>query len=74
MTGRILRYAQALALEQLPDRPVAHLGMFVRPRMVQAPIFQPSVQRGIGFELRARHEEPSPDHADLVLDLAFLPP
>ena len=66
--------AWALALEQLPGRPVAHLGMFVRPRMVQAPIFQPSVQRGTGFELRARHEEPSPDHADLVLDLASLPP
>jgi len=47
-----------------------------------AAILQPSIELGVVFELRPghvtpeacfQHDEPSPDHADLVLDLSLLP-
>jgi hypothetical protein len=60
-------------LEHLPDRLVGHVGMLVRFGVGDAPIFEPGIQLSVGFELGSRHEEPLPDHADLVLDLALLP-
>lgn len=65
--------ARSLVLEHLPDRPVRDVGMFVRLGIGDAPILEPGVQFGKGFELRARHEEAPPEHAHLVLDLTFLP-
>ena len=69
----IRNQALALFFEHLPDRLVPHLRMCIRPGIGQAAIFQPGVQLGIGIELGPWHKEPPPDHADLVLDLAFLP-
>ena len=65
--------ARTLLLEHLPDRPVRNVGMFVRLGVGDASVLEPGVQFGIGSELRARHEEPPPEHAHLVLDLALLP-
>jgi hypothetical protein len=38
-----------------------------------AAVQQPGVEFGIAFEAGARREEPTPDDANLVLDLPFLP-
>ena len=65
--------AGTLFFEHLPGRSVPHLWVRVGPGIGQAAILKPSVQFGIGFELRTRHEEPAPDHAHLVLNLTFLP-
>lgn len=65
---------RTFVLEHFPHGLVAHLGVLVRLRIIPAPIFKSGVQFGIGFELRARHEEPPPEHTDLVLDLPLLPP
>ena len=64
--------ARAPFLEHLPDRLVRNLGVFVRSDVGKATIFEPCIQLSIGLELRARHEEPSAQDADLVLDLIFL--
>ena len=63
--------ARALFFQHLPDRLVPHLRVRVRPGVGQTAIFEPGVQFGIGFELRSRHEEPSPQDPDLVLDLTL---
>ena len=65
--------AGALFFEHFPDGPVVHLRVFVCLSIGNATVFEPCVQLGIGFELRARHKEPAADHADLVLNLTFLP-
>jgi len=74
--------ARALFFEHVPDRPVPHLRMCVGLGIRPTSILQPGVQFGIGFELRPRHvtpqacfqhDEPSPDHPHLVLDLSLLP-
>lgn len=65
--------ARPLGLEHLPDRLVGDVGMLVRFGVGDAPILEPGVQFGVGFELRPGHEEPLSDHAHLVLDLALLP-
>ena len=65
--------ARPLGLEHLPDRLVGYVGVLVCFGVGDAPIFEPGVQFGVGFELRPGHEEPLPDHAHLVLDLALLP-
>ncbi len=65
--------ARPLGLEHLPNRLVGEVGMLVRFGVGNAPILEPGIQFGIGFELRPRHEKPLPDHPHLVLDLALLP-
>ena len=47
--------------------------MRVGPAICQATILQPGVQLSVGFKLWSRHKEPSPEYADLVLDLTLLP-
>ena len=65
--------AGALFLEHLPDGLVAHLRVFVCLGIGDAAVFKPCIELGVRFELRAGHKEPSPDHTNLVLDLALLP-
>lgn len=65
--------AGTLGLKHLPDRLVRDIRVLVRLGRGDAAVFEPCVQFSIGFELRSRHEEPPPDHADLVLDLPLLP-
>jgi hypothetical protein len=65
--------ARALLFEHLPDRLVRNVGVPVRLGIGNAPVLEPGIQLGKGFELRARHEEPPPEHAHLVLDLPLLP-
>lgn len=65
--------ATALLFEHLPDRLVWNVGVSVRLGMGDAPILEPGIQFGIGPELRSGHEDPSPEHAHLVLDLALFP-
>ena len=65
--------AWPLGLEHLPDRLLGDVGMLVRFGVGDAPILEPGVQFGVGFELRPRHEEPPSKHANLVLDLTLLP-
>src|SRR5690606_9158335 len=60
-------------LEDLPDGPVAQLGMRVRPGPGDAAVQEPGVELRVGPEPRPRYEEPTPDHPDLVLDLSLLP-
>src|SRR5690606_21503951 len=57
-------------LEDLPDGPVAQLGMRVRPGPGDAAVQEPGVELRVGPEPRPRYEEPTPDHPDLVLDLS----
>ena len=66
-------HAWTLLLEHLPDRLVRDVGMFVRLGVDDASVLEPGIQFGIGPELRPGHEDPPPEHAHLVLDLAFLP-
>ena len=63
----------AFFFEHFPDCLIAHLGMFVCLGVGDTAIFKPCIELGVGLELRARYKEPSPDHTNLVLDLAFLP-
>lgn len=69
----IRHQVRTLLFEHLPDRLVRDVGMFVRLGIGDASILEPGVHLGKGFELRSRHEEPPPEHAHLVLDLALLP-
>ncbi len=69
----IRNQARSFLLEDLPSRPLAHLGMRVRLGPSKTAILEPGVELGVALEPRPRHEEPPADHADLVLDLAFLP-
>ncbi len=62
-----------LFFEHLPDRLAWNVGVFVCLRIHQAPICQPGIQLCKGFEPRARHEEASAQHANLVLYLPLLP-
>jgi len=69
----IRHQAGAFLLEHLPSCPIPEFGVRVGLGPGNAPVFKPSVEFGIAFELRSRDEEPSPDNADLVLDLPLLP-
>lgn len=71
--ANIRNKARALVFERLPDCPVPKFRVRVRFGIGQAPIFQPCIQLGVGFELWARHEEAPPDDTNLVLNLTFLP-
>jgi hypothetical protein len=65
--------AWPLGLKYPPDCLVRDVGVLVCFGVGDAPIFEPGIQFCIGFELGPGHEEPLPDHAHLVLDLALLP-
>lgn len=65
--------ALTLSLELVPVRPVPEFLMGVGLRPGHTAILEPCIEFGVAPELRARHEEPSPHHTDLVLDLALLP-
>ena len=67
------REACPFRLEHLPDRLVPHLRMRVRLGPGDASVEQPGVQLRIVLEPQPRREEPPAHHADLVLDLPFLP-
>ena len=69
----IRHQVRTLLFEHLPDRLVRDVGMFVRLGIGDASVLEPSIQFGIGSELRPRHEEPPPEHTHLVLDLTLLP-
>ena len=69
----IRHQAGSFLLEHLPSCSIPELGVRVGLSPGNAPVFKPSVQFGIAFKLRSRHEEPPPDNADLVLDLSLLP-
>ena len=62
-----------LSLEHLPDRLVSHLRVRMRLGPGDAAIEQPGIQFRVAPEPQPRREEPPPHHADLVLDLPFLP-
>ena len=65
--------AGALGLEHFPDCLVSKLLMWMGLGPCQATVLKPCVKIGITLETRSRHEEPSPDYANLVLDLSLLP-
>jgi hypothetical protein len=69
----IRHQARPLLFEHLPDRLVRNVGVPVRLGIGNAPVPEPGIQLGKGFELRPRHEEPSAEHAHLVLNLPLLP-
>lgn len=52
--------ARALLCKHLPDRLVRNVGVPVRLGIGNAPVLEPGIQLGKGFELRAGHEEPPP--------------
>lgn len=70
---RSVGFTASTMRDHLSSCPIPELGMRVGLGPGDTPVFKPSVQFGIAFKLRSRHEEPPPDNADLVLDLSLLP-
>ena len=65
--------ARPFFLEHLPDRALLELGMRVGLGIGDALVEQPPIQLIVALHPQAGREEALPHHADLVLNLAFLP-